>query len=161
MIVQRATKALETSKNPQEFSDTVRGIQKEEFGNMLNQLPEDMRHNPKCFYKVVKAVGDVNRAGVLVDEIIINQHQPDEHTVPMTTGLTEIITETYCGSLGNTVIDKTSIGNLLRQQAGDHQWSISNEEMKTAIHQLSWKKALGSDGMHDTFFHEMIKQDNE
>lgn len=106
----------------------------------------------------------MNKAGVLVDQVIINKDQPDEYTVPTSTGLKEIVRDTYCQSesaiQGQTEEEKT-IGRTLRQQAASHQWDISAAEMKQAIDQLSWKKALGADGMPDTYFHDMVKEDSE
>ena len=69
IIVKRALKALEENIAPQEFADKVKGMEKEEFDTLLDELPEEMKTNPKSFFKLVKAVGGISKAGVLVNEI--------------------------------------------------------------------------------------------
>ena len=45
-------------------------MEKEEFDTLLESLPDEMKSNPKQFFKLVKAVGGISKAGVLVKEII-------------------------------------------------------------------------------------------
>ena len=96
LVAKRALKALETSATPTEFADAVRGIRRDDFENMLENLPDQMRENPRAFYKIVKAVGDVNKAGVLVEEIVNNPGEANEETVSVEKGLEEMIRDTYC-----------------------------------------------------------------
>ena len=96
MVAKRALKALEISETPTEFADAVRGIRTDDFENMLNNLPEQMKDNPRTFYKLVKAVGDVVKAGVLVEEIVNNPGEANEETVSVEKGLEEMIRDTYC-----------------------------------------------------------------
>jgi hypothetical protein len=63
---------------------------------MLEHLPEQMKDNPRTFYKLVKAVGDVVKAGVLVEEIVNNPGEANEETVSVEKGLEEMIRDTYC-----------------------------------------------------------------
>ena len=88
--------ALEISETPTEFADAVRGIRTADFENLLENLPEELRTNPRAFYKIVKAVGDVTKAGVLVEEIVINPGEDSETTVSVEKGLEEMIRDTYC-----------------------------------------------------------------
>jgi hypothetical protein len=96
LVAKRALKALETSATPTEFADAVRGIRRDDFENMLENLPDQMRENPRAFYKIVKAVGDVSKAGVLVEEIVKNPGEDSEETVSVEKGLEEMIRDTYC-----------------------------------------------------------------
>ena len=72
-IVKNALKALEANIAPEAFAEKIRGIEKEEFDTLLNSLPEEMKTNPKSFFKLVKAIGGVSKAGVLVNEIITEE----------------------------------------------------------------------------------------
>jgi hypothetical protein len=96
MVAKRALQALETATNPAEFAEKVRGIRSEDFSNMLENLPEELRHNPRAFYKIVKAIGDVNKVGVLVEELVINPGEANEETVSVEKGLADMIEATYC-----------------------------------------------------------------
>ena len=62
-------KALEENIAPEEFAAKIRGMEKQEFDTLLDELPEEMKTNPKSFFKLVKAVGGISKAGVLVNEI--------------------------------------------------------------------------------------------
>ena len=96
LVAKRALKALETSETPADFAEKVRGIRSADFENMLEHLPEQMKDNPRTFYKLVKAVGDVVKAGVLVEEIVNNPGEANEETVSVEKGLEEMIRDTYC-----------------------------------------------------------------
>jgi hypothetical protein len=71
--VKKALKALEENIAPEEFAEKIRGMEKEEFDTLLEELPEEMKTNPKSFFKLVKAVGGISKAGVLVKEIITEE----------------------------------------------------------------------------------------
>ena len=63
---------------------------------MLLKLPDDLKVNPKAFYKCVKAVGGINKSGVLVEEIIEDKGLDTERIIAVEKGLEEMIKETYC-----------------------------------------------------------------
>jgi hypothetical protein len=64
---------LNTSNSPEDFANNIRGIEKEEFDSLLDSLPEEMKSNPSQYFKLVKAVGGISKAGVLVKEIITEE----------------------------------------------------------------------------------------
>ena len=96
LVVKRAMAALESASTPADFAAKVRDIKKEDFDNLLVKLPEEMRQNPRAFYKLVKAVGSIGKSGVLVDGIISNQGKPEESIITLEKGLEEMIQDTYC-----------------------------------------------------------------
>ena len=71
--MKKALQALEENITPEEFSNKIRGMEKEEFDALLDSLPEEMTTNPKQFFKLVKAVGGISKAGVLVKEVITEE----------------------------------------------------------------------------------------
>jgi hypothetical protein len=113
-----------------------------------------MKSNPKAFFKLVKAVGGVSKAGVLVNEIITDEGD----AITTQVGGTEMIKDLYCP-------EKPSLGNPISEAAVAltklYNWSIPNEEMEDAIVKLSWKKATGIDDMPDTFFHGILEDDKK
>ena len=100
--MKKALKALEENIAPEEFAEKIRGMEKEEFDTLLEELPEEMKTNPKSFFKLVKAVGGISKAGVLVKEIITEEGNP----VSTEIGGTQIIKGLYCPGkpvLGNPI----------------------------------------------------------
>ena len=113
-----------------------------------------MKTNPKDFFKLVKAVGGISKAGVLVKEIITEEGS----TVTSEVGGSQIIKELYCPG-------KAFLGNPISEAAvnltSEYKWIISEREMTDAIEKLSWKKSTGVDDMPDTFFHGILEEDRK
>ena len=129
-------------------------MEKEEFNALLNSLPEEMKTNPKQFFKLVKAVGGISKAGVLVKEVITE----DGDAMTTEKGGSQMIRELYCPG-------KPRLGNPITEEAvsltKEFQWHISDDEMSDAIDKLSWKKSTGIDDMPDTFFHGILEDDRK
>jgi hypothetical protein len=132
-------------------------MQKEEFHSMLEALPEDMRHNPKVFFRTTKAVAKLKKTSVLVQAF-------DEAgtTVSKEEGVRRMIADLYCppktpysGLVGRSIRDKT------QGEQGEHVWKLTPSEVREAIRHLSWKKATGVDGMADVIIHEMVTKGTE
>jgi hypothetical protein len=152
--VKKALKALEENITPVEFADKIRGMEKEEFDALLDSLPEEMTTNPKQFFKLVKAVGGISKAGVLVKEVITEEGT----SVTSQIGGSQMIKDLYCPG-------KPALGNPISEAAVAltklYNWSIPSDEMEDAIIKLSWKKATGVDDMPDTFFHGILEEDKK
>jgi hypothetical protein len=109
---------LGISNSPEDFANKIRGIEKEEFDSLLDSLPEEMKTNPSQFFKLVKAVGGISKAGVLVKEIITEEGT----TVTSQVGGSEIIRELYCPG-------KATLGNPITEAAvnltSEYKWSVN------------------------------------
>ena len=95
---------MEENIAPEEFAAKIRGMEKEEFDTLLDELPEEMKTNPKQFFKLVKAVGGISKAGVLVKEVITE----DGASVTAEIGGSQIIKDLSCPGkpvLGNPISD--------------------------------------------------------
>ena len=96
LILERALKALASSNTPEEFAVEVKNLTKVDFETLLSRLPDDLKHNPKIFYKLVKAVGNVNKQGVLVKEFVTLDQNSVEQTQSVADGLRDIVKKNYC-----------------------------------------------------------------
>ena len=65
-------KAITEKSSTKSFGDIVNQLNKEDWKELLKQIPEDKIHNPKMFYKMAKQLSRLNKKTQLVKGFIIN-----------------------------------------------------------------------------------------
>ena len=89
-MVERAIKAISNSTDVESFSTEVKRLNKDDWQELMKQLPEDRVNNPRSFYRVAKAVARLSKKSKLVKGFII-----DGVEVSLRDGLSARITELY------------------------------------------------------------------
>jgi hypothetical protein len=89
-MVERAIKAIDNSTDAETFGTEVKRLNKDDWQELMKQLPEDRVNNPRSFYRVAKAVARLNKKSKLVKGFII-----DGEEVSLRDGLRTRITELY------------------------------------------------------------------
>ena len=83
-------KAVTEKSNTNSFGDIVNQLNKEDWKELLKQLPIDKIHNPKVFYKMAKQLSRLNKKTQLVKGFVINGEE-----VSLEQGLEQRITDIY------------------------------------------------------------------
>jgi hypothetical protein len=89
-MVERAIKAIDNSTDAETFGTEVKRLNKDDWQELMKQLPEDRVNNPRSFYRVAKAVARLNKKSKLVKGFII-----DGEEVSLRDGPRTRITELY------------------------------------------------------------------
>ena len=84
-------KAIEDQSDASNFEETVRRLSKEDWQELLKQLPEDRVHNPKVFYKMAKLVSKLHKNTAIVKGFV-----EEGKDIPLEEGLLRRIKEIYC-----------------------------------------------------------------
>ena len=70
-IVSRAIKAITDATEERPFSTIINHLNKEDWKELMKQLPEDRVNNPRIFFKVAKALAKIGKKSKIVKGFII------------------------------------------------------------------------------------------